>query len=475
MGATLRYHLHQEDGGPRPADSEFLDEYPPSGLSLTAEWRTGRWVIPMAIVATLLSFRIFTLTIPHHIGAYQSHAYDPAGPWIMQDFRDTVWLPIRYLWHGGNPYDTTTYPLWAPANASGFFLRTPGIMTLMMPLAALPWNAAVFVWTVFGLLMVLWIAWYSVQLSGLPKRVDTACAIAALLLVWLPTQLAFQTGNPSMLVAGATVFVLGRRRDDWPTAAGLAVCMLEMPFGIPVIALLLSIHLGRLVIRAIGILVLLSLPATLLVVLNSGSLSAFWNSLMTNLDAQRVSTYASLTAPGTYRWDLAGIIGRSTGINFGMGVQLLLASIPLVIGCWSFARAVSTRRKDLALGIGSLTIMLCFSHNRYDIVVCFCAAIMLAQSSIRHNQSTVSSRVARGAAAALILGVGFHAYHIDRILGISDEFAQVLNGFVVVAAFVVCVILVWCRIQADRLLVRRSHDYQPCHGIYPAMARVDRK
>lgn len=398
-------------------------------------------MIPAAIAVALLSFRVFILTIPHHIGADQSHAYAPDGPWIMQDFRDTVWLPIRYLFHGGNPYEAATYLRWAPADASAFFLYTPAIMTLVAPLAALPWNLAVVVWTIFGLLIVFWIAWNTIQLSGIPKRVDAACAVVALLLGWLPTQLAFQTGNPSMLVVGAAVFVLGRRQDDWPTAAGLTVCLLKVQFALPMLVLLLSIGLRRLVVRAIAMVFLLSLPATLLAVLNSGTVSAFLDSLLTNLAAQHTSAYGDLTTPGAYRWDLAGIIGRLTGINFGMGVQISLVCMLLIIGGWSYARAVSTRREDLTLTIGSLTIVLCLFHNRYDFVLCFPAAIMLAVSSIRLTQEAISSRVARGAAAVLILGVGFHAYHIDQILGISGDWAQGLNGLAIVAAFTICVFL----------------------------------
>ena len=106
----------------------------------------------------------------------------------MQDFRDTVWLPIRYLWAGGNPYEAAAYLRWAPADASAFFLYTPGIMTLLAPLAALPWNLAVIVWVVIGLLIVFWIGWESTRLSGLPKRADIVCAIVSVLLAWLPTQ-----------------------------------------------------------------------------------------------------------------------------------------------------------------------------------------------------------------------------------------------------------------------------------------------
>ncbi|HUK73424.1 MAG TPA: glycosyltransferase family 87 protein [Streptosporangiaceae bacterium] len=416
----------------------------------------------MAIVI-LLSFRILTLTIPDRIGAYQSHAYAPNGPWIMQDFRDTVWLPIHYLWYGGNPYETSAYLRWAPANASGFFLYTPAIMTLMMPLAALKWSVAASAWTIFDLLIAFWIAWYSVQLANLPKRVDAACAIAALLLLWLPTQLAFQTGNPSMLVIGAAVFVLGRRRNDWLTAVGLAVCMLKVQFGVPMIVLLLAIRLWRPVLRAVGIVVLLSLPTTVLAVRNAGSVSAFWHSLVTNLDAQRASAYGNLTTPGAYRWDLAGIIGRLTGINLRMDVQILLVSVILIIGSWNFGRAVSSRHEDLTFAIGSLTVMLCLFHNRYDFVICFPAAIMLAQGSIRDIASTVASRVARGVIAALILGVGYHPYHIDQVLSISPDFAQDLNGIAILTALLACVVLLLRSLETDRLQVGRSHHYQPGH------------
>jgi hypothetical protein len=451
----LSDHVDQKDGTPRHADYEFTGGHRPDGGSPAAEWRAGRWVVPMAIVVILLAIRIFTLTIPNHIGADQSHAYAPDGPWIMADFRDTVWLPIRYLWHGGNPYDAATYLQWAPKDAAPFFLYTPGMMTLTMPLAALPWNAAVLVWTVIGLIIVFWMAWFTFRLSGLPQRVDAACAVAALLLIWLPTQLMFQTGNPSMLVVAATIFVLGRRQDDWPTAVGLAVCMLKVQFGFPMVVLLLSIRLWRLVIRGVGIVVLLSLPTALWAVLNSGSVLAFLRSLVANLNAQHASVYGNLTTPGAYRWDLSGIIGRLTGINFGMDVQMLLLFILLAIGASSFARAVSLRRGDLALGIGSLMVMLCLFHNRYDFVVCFPAAILLAHSSIRDIQDAVSSRVALGAAAALILGVGFHALHIDVVLGIPADWAQDLNGLAIVAAYLVCVILLWCGIRGDRLLAVR--------------------
>jgi Glycosyltransferase family 87 len=428
----LRYHLLQKNRR-RNAGSE--------GLS-TEEWTAGRWVVPAVIAVVVLSLRIFLLVIPHHIGADQSHGYAPDGPWIMQDFRDTVWLPIRYLYLGGNPYETTAYLRWAPADASAFFLYTPGIMTLMAPLAALPWNLAVVVWAIIELLIVFWIGWNCVWLCDLPKRVDVVCGVVALLLAWLPTQLAFQTGNPSMVVVGAAVFVLGGKQDDWPTAAALTICLLKIQFGVPILALLLSIGRWRLVVRAIAMVILLSLPAALPAVVNSGSVSAFFDSLLTNLAAQHSSAYGNLTTPGAYRWDLAGIIGRLTGINFGMGLQMLLVCMVLIIGCWTYARALSTQRRDIALTIGSLTIILCLFHNRYDFVLCFPGAIMLAVSSIRVTQEGVSSRIAKAAAAALILGVGFHARHIDQLLRIPDDWAQGLNGLAIVAAFMICVFLV---------------------------------
>jgi Glycosyltransferase family 87 len=371
----------------------------------------------------------------------QSHVYAPDGPWIMQDFRDTVWLPIRYLWAGGNPYEAAAYLRWAPADASAFFLYTPGIMTLLAPLAALPWNLAVIVWVVIGLLIVFWIGWESTRLSGLPKRADIVCAIVSVLLAWLPTQLAFQTGNPSILVVGAAVFVLGRRQNDWPTAVGLTICLLKVQFGVPIVVLLLSIGLWRPVVRAIAMVVLLSLPAGLLAVVNSGSVSAFLDSLLTNLAAQHSSAYGDLTTPGAYRWDLAGIIGRLTGINFGRALQILLVGTVLIIGSWAYARALSTHRKDVALAIGSLTIILCLFHNRYDFVLCFPAALTLTVSSILLTQEPISLRLAKGTAAALILGVGFHARHIDQLLRIPDDLAQGLNGLAIAAAFMICLFL----------------------------------
>jgi hypothetical protein len=292
--------------------------------------------------------------------------------------------------------------------------------------------------------------------------------VAALLLAWLPTQLTFQTGNPSMLVVGAAVFVLGRRKDDWPTALGLTVCLLKVQFALPMIVLLLSIRLWRVVVRAIAMIVLLSLPALVFAVLNSGAVSTFLDSLLTNLAAQHTSAYGNLTTPGAYRWDLAGILGRLTGINLGMGVQISLVCMLLMIGGWSYARAVSTRREDLALAIGSLTIMLCLFHNRYDFVLCFPAAIMLAVSSIHLTQETFATRLARAVAAALILGVGFHAYYIDQILRISGDWAQGLNGLAIMATYIICVSLLLHKSSGSAALANQA-------SIAPAKVGVERR
>jgi len=61
----------------------------------------------------------------------------------MQDFRDTSLAPIRYLCHGGNPYEATPTYGGLPPDASAFFPSTHGNHDVDGALAALPWNLAV--------------------------------------------------------------------------------------------------------------------------------------------------------------------------------------------------------------------------------------------------------------------------------------------------------------------------------------------
>lgn len=166
----------------------------------------------------------------------------------MVDFRDTIWLPTKWLLAGGDPYDGAAYAAQFPF-AQDFPTYAPGHLAVWLPFGALPWQIAVSLAVMVNAAVVVAVgAWAGVrclQQWRAPAPVDRAeritAAAAGVTVLWLARTVADAVGygQPSVLYGLLAAPALLVRR---PSVAVLctAVTCLKPHIGVFVVITLLA-------------------------------------------------------------------------------------------------------------------------------------------------------------------------------------------------------------------------------------------
>lgn len=206
---------------------------PPS--TTEGPWPPSRIDIAWTLAATLLCWVLVScLTVPHLPAA------DAPTRWVgyaMYDYRDTVWLPIRDLLHGGQPWDGAAYAQRHP-QAQIFPLYLVHYWLVAWPLALLPWRASVVLW--LGVMSACYAALVHLSVAAFWRRtmLKRPWLVAALMLVgwsFRPVRTVFSLGQLALPCAvGTTIALLAHRRTR-ASVLGTTLALVKPPVGLALI------------------------------------------------------------------------------------------------------------------------------------------------------------------------------------------------------------------------------------------------
>jgi hypothetical protein len=192
--------------------------------------RTRLWAVAGVMVGAMLTVWDLVVPAPTFFGQYA----------VRNDFRLAYGAALVGLREGyGRLYDLAAQQRAIVGLGHGFnpqpFISPPPLAWLVTPLTALPFTAALVVWTAVLLAALLW-TWYLLAPGGRAVRL-------AHLLLWFgvfPVAFGLMVGQPGALVAAAIATVWWLLRVDRPVAAGLVLSLLVLK---PQLALLVPVAL----------------------------------------------------------------------------------------------------------------------------------------------------------------------------------------------------------------------------------------
>jgi len=289
------------------------------------------------------------------------------------DFRASIWAPAHGLLHGLNPFVAnhlyeTRYR--TPAAA----LYTPDTYLVMAPASFVPFTAG----AILFFLAMLGFTWGTVLVVIRPWTTDRLIAGAffgAVVLYSLPSEYSLSFGQPTALLAfgvALTTRAAIRRDTSWVAVIGLTIALLKVQTGLPVVLLLLAMSMYKVVVRAIALTLVLSLPGLIAEVRAAHGVSEVITTWRTNL---RFLNTLNSTVNLRLRVDLAGTAFRLS--HYDITVLSLLFGIALSV----FA-VIVVRRFAAGLWMWpfiSTFLTLVLYHQQYDVhvpLLCFLPIVL---------------------------------------------------------------------------------------------------
>lgn len=326
-----------------------------------------RWCVAVAIAGVAI--------------ATVAHAATTGG-----DFRLSVWYPGQALFHGRDPYDIASFEHYygshqVEAFSSGWFpFYSPVHLWLAVVFALFPVAVASALWFVLNLGGVLAIA--AVVARALDRRLGgpAIVAITGFLVLSRPGRATLEQGQTTVIYVLLTYVAWSQvRRRPWLAALALACALGKPPFGLPLFALIVARRLWPVALRAVAILIGISLPIVIWLTVNAGSPVALWRAIAHNLS---YTDHNPLDAPGSPgRIDGLSLIARHLHGHFGGGAEV--GAFVVVVGVAAAFIAGAARRPGwpltpavvLLLGVATVVGV---AHEYYDLLLLawpFAAAI----------------------------------------------------------------------------------------------------
>jgi hypothetical protein len=282
---------------------------------------------------------------------------------VRNDFRLIYGAALTGLQHGyGHLYDLAAQKASVESLGSGFywspFLNPPPLAWLATPLTVLPFNIAVWVWTLL-LLGALLLTWYLVAPG------DTRLTRLAHLALWLgvfPTAFGAMVGQPVALVAVAVAacwWLSERNRTAWAGIALAAIAVKPQVAILVPLCLLVSGHTRTFVawLAATGVMALI-----VLAMLGPDGLARYRDAL----------ALASQWEP-TRRYALSGLIG--------LGPQLYVLQAAMVAITVAAAWWIRKTGPGLPIAVGILGSLLFTPYVGFqDFAMLFVAGWLLLRS-----------------------------------------------------------------------------------------------
>ncbi|MBA3844777.1 MAG: hypothetical protein H0X39_19525, partial [Actinobacteria bacterium] len=309
-----------------------------------------------------------------------AHPVLPGQDWRSQgqlvDFRDTVWVPGRYLLAGGDPYDTPVL-LEAYPWTQGLPLYLPAWFLLATPVSLLPYLASNALYQLLGLAagllfirLVLVTALAAAPLQwrilGLPLGLLWLCG-------WASGRYALANVSTALVAIGFVLVVRGVRlawtdpgAAQVATAVGVGLTLLKPTFGLLMVVVAVAGRRYDAAWRGVLGAAVASLPALVVCVIASGGAGGFLLAVSHNLTWSTSPDAATgLFSPFNVSIDLVSQLARAGVIVPGV-VQI---AVPvLACGLAAYVAARTRTLLVLATGVGAL-MLLGFVHQFYDLII----------------------------------------------------------------------------------------------------------
>jgi len=291
-----------------------------------------------------------------------------AGARHLVDFRDTVWVPVRDLLSGHDPYDPLPYLARHPGSQE-LDLYAPWALLLGAPFAALPFALAGGLWVLAQGACAAGAAVLLSRRAGGGPGVGFLIAAGAELLQ--PSRSTLLPGQWTFLLALGLALVIDHR----PVLAGLGLVLLltKPQTGLVVLAVVLVARGWPLLRRgAVWALALGGLPL-LLAVIPAGGPVPLLGALRRNLDYSTGTETTSTTTDLDGRVDALGTVERLAGHIIGgpPGLLLTLGPLLLVLTAVLVSRTRWDRLAASPAWVAALAAaaLLALPHRYYDLAL----------------------------------------------------------------------------------------------------------
>lgn len=394
----------------------------------------------------------------------------PWPRWSLVDFRDTVWVPVRDLVAGHDPYQLPGYLQRHPASQE-FPPYAPMLLLIGAPFAAPPWPWAMALWGAVLVAALLVLVRRSASIAGRPGRTAWVALPLAALLVGPVGNQAFSAGQYAVVAAAASVVALSSTGAGTssgvlsPASVACALALVKPQVGVPLLALLAVQRRWRVGLGGVGLAALLSAPVAAVLIARSGGLRNWVELLRRNVELTAASPVTDGGRIGSTRVDVVGTLQRVGYDPSGPVVVLVTVVATLVtIGAAHLAwrgvlEAPDDVRARLAWWAAAAASMLAWTPNELYSALVAVPALML----------TASRTAAAGwwLLPGVLLAVPFlHVHRLDDLVGLS-RVGEPVNGLAVVAAALAAAALARRTAQAARSAPAATTLTQPTPGRPP--------
>jgi hypothetical protein len=360
----------------------------------------------------------------------------------MQDFRDALYFPIREFLAGGNPYDPAAMFTHWPVRQS-FNLYQPYHLVLHLPFVLPGYRIGAVAYAVVSLLLLVVLAGMAASRirSTVPLATGTA-VLAALLVLSQVGKAQLYLGQVNPLVAlGAAGALLTRFSHPRLAAVALALAWFKPQFGLPLAVLLFARGSRRVALSGTAVAAVASLPVAALLVVRSGGIGPFLDTLAANVAHATGTDYGAVDSPTGQRVDVAAVLYRLTGWLAPAAepvalVGVLAVSVLLVRRLDRLDDPGATAVADL---LTCLAVVVAVVHQPGDVLFAVPAGVLVAVTWWQRGPD----RPPLAGFAVAALAVPFaHLHVVDSAVRalFSARAAVTLDGVAVVAAWLALVV-----------------------------------
>ena len=310
------------------------------------------------------------------------HGARLSAPWVLEDFRLTVYYPTQAFWHGVNPYNSGTYLARYPVGVP-FAVYAPATFLLYLPAGFLPLPVASAAYFVLSLTLTVLLGAAAVRISGYGRSSAAVLATSGAILLSRPGQWNRLLGQDTLpVVLGVYAAVLLARRAPPAAGVGVAFSLLKPTFGIPLVALLLAQRSRRTVAWGLGFAALVNLPLLAVLIGREGGIEPFVAALLRS-QTDFAAHPAAHPLKSVWRIDLSARVSQIHGAPIGTAASLLLAG--MVIGLASLALVHLRSHADqssprISVGIICCAVLLSVYHQVYDLLLLTLPAVALVRA-----------------------------------------------------------------------------------------------
>jgi hypothetical protein len=331
-------------------------------------WTTLAIAAFVLVVALLTSRAISRVNQP----GVRYPEIDPEA-WVLRDFRDAVYYPVRAIADGISPYHVRNYVEKYPVGQD-FPPYSPLTLVVHYPFGLVSLPVAEWTYFVLTIALTMFLAWFTLKLSNLPRFPAAVIALTAGLLASRPGHMNLLLGQTTVPLIIMTLAALHFSAKDKPWLSGFcaAISTLKPTYGICLLPLMFSMGHRKAAIRGGLLSVSITLPLALWIVWLQGGVQESIEIAMEN--AQVLYDNPGRDPSQSFsRVDVMALGARCFRSTFNSKLEFVVTGIVIGLGCLVLFRASPRFPPIEALlpaGIFALLALLIGSyHHAYDAIL----------------------------------------------------------------------------------------------------------